>query len=87
MSRRVEHGEAGHLVAFAQTALHGVRFRQGHPGEQPRRPPLALFGARALGDVSIALAAPERDAERLADGVTRAEVVGMGVREGVGRTV
>ena len=81
MARRVEHREAGHLVALLEAALHGVRVAQGHLCQQPGPAADPWGRAGALRNVRIARAAPQRDSQRLADRVARSVVVGMRVRE------
>ena len=80
----VEDGEAGYLIALLQAALHRVRLGRGEPAEQLRYSALAGRGAHALGHRCVVFSAPQRDLQRFADGVARAEVVRVGVGEGVG---
>jgi hypothetical protein len=58
---------------------------EGELVEQLPHQALAGRGALALDDGRVLVPAPERDPERLADGVARAVVVRVGVGEGVRR--
>src|SRR4051812_3645578 len=83
----MQHLEAGHLVALAQTPRHGVRRPAPEAIDQPVDPVvrLRLLDRALLHRIGVGLAAPERDAERLADLLARALVVRVGVRERVRR--
>ena len=81
----VQDGEARHLVALAQGAIDLVR----RPGHQAVVDPVDHRVGHPAQDVAVlhrrdvALRAPQRNPERLADAPARALVVGVGVRERV----
>ena len=83
---RLEHAEAGHLVALAQLAGDGHR-RAGPVPQLPARHRVDRreWADRARADrLGLPGRRPQRQAERAAHGRARALVVGVGMGEGVG---
>jgi len=86
---RLQDREPRHLVPFAQRAGDRVSLTQRQARGQPcdhalaRAPGGTCAHAARLHGGHLGLAAPQRNGQNLADGVTGALVIGVGVRERV----
>jgi hypothetical protein len=86
VARDLEHLEARDVVGLVERTVDLARRPGSHPIDDPVHPVVRLARAdvAVLHRRHVGLADPQRDAERVADGLARALVVGVDVGEGVG---